>query len=64
MVTYDEQYGQFKPIVENLFHTQERLCARLLSEAGELIKKLRPEEGSNPEDPAALEREIGLIFTA
>src|SRR5262245_39572801 len=26
MVTHDEQYAQFKPQVEGLFHTQERLC--------------------------------------
>ena len=61
MVTHDEQYGQFKPIVENLFHTQERLCTRLLSEAEDLRKKLHPENGSNPDNQEALEREIGLI---
>src|SRR6187401_2944778 len=40
--TYDEQYSQWKPSVESIFRAQERLCARFLSEAGDLLKKLRP----------------------
>src|SRR5882762_7921081 len=47
VITYDEQYGQFKPQVESLFHTQERLCNRFLSEAEELIGKLHPPDGAN-----------------
>jgi len=62
VVTYDEQYATFKPIVENLYRTQERLCNRFLSEAGELIRKLHPEDGSNPSDREALEGEIGLLL--
>src|SRR5882757_475305 len=62
VVTYDEQYGQFKPQVESLFHTQARLCSRFLSEAEALIKKLHPEDGSNVQDASALEREIGLLL--
>ncbi|HET7623825.1 MAG TPA: preprotein translocase subunit SecA [Verrucomicrobiae bacterium] len=62
VVTYDEQYGKYKPQVETLFHAQERLCARFLSEAQELIKKLHPEDGSTPQNAAALEREIGLLL--
>src|SRR5881227_2118041 len=38
-------YDQFKPTVEGLVHTQERLCSRFLSEAEGLIKKLRPADG-------------------
>ena len=38
---------------------QERLCNRFLTEAEELIKKLRPEDGSNPQSADELEREIG-----
>jgi preprotein translocase subunit SecA len=60
--TYDEQFGQWKPLVESLVRAQERLCARFLSEAGELIKKLHPTDGSNPPDPEALEREIGMLL--
>jgi preprotein translocase subunit SecA len=60
--TYDEQYGQWKPLVESLVRAQERLCARFLSEAGELIKKLHPADGSNPPNPEALEHEIGLLL--
>ena len=33
VVTYDEQYANFRPQVEALFHVQERLCNRFLSEA-------------------------------
>ncbi len=60
--TYDEQYAQWRPPVEALVHTQERLCARFLSEAQGLIKKLHPEDGSNPPNPEALEKEIGLLL--
>src|SRR5215469_9086974 len=45
VVTYDEQYANYKPQVENLFRVQERLCNRYLSEAEDLIKKLNPAEG-------------------
>ncbi len=60
--TYDEQYGQWKPLVESLVRAQERLCARFLSEAETLIKKLHPADGSNVQDADALEREIGLLL--
>jgi preprotein translocase subunit SecA len=62
VITYDEQYGSFKPQVEGLFHAQERLCARFLSEAEQLLKKLHPEDGSNVKDAEALETEIGLLL--
>src|SRR5436190_4824584 len=60
--TFDEQYGQWKPLVESIVRAQERLCARFLSEAETLLKKLRPTDGSNPQDPNALEKEIGLLL--
>jgi len=62
VITYDEQYGQFKPQVESLFHAQERMCNRFLSEAGDLIQKLHPEDGANVPNPEALEKEIGLLL--
>ncbi len=62
VVTFDEQYGNFKPQVEGIFHAQERLCSRFLSEADQLIKKLRPEDDSNVKDAEALEKEIGLLL--
>jgi preprotein translocase subunit SecA len=62
VVTYDEQYGSYKPQVEGVFHAQERLCSRFLSEAEQLIKKLRPEDGSNANNGEGLEREIGLLL--
>ena len=60
--TYDEQYAQWKPAVESLVRAQERLCARYLSEAEALLKKLRPTDGSNPENPEALAKEAGLLL--
>jgi len=62
VITYDEQYANFKPVVESLYRNQERLCNRILSEAGELIAKLHPKDGSNPSDRDGLEREIGLLL--
>src|SRR6266542_889313 len=50
VVTYDEQYGNYRPLVEGIFHAQERLTNRYLSEAQDLIKKLHPEDGSNVKD--------------
>jgi len=60
--TYDEQYAQWKPPVEALVRAQERLCSRFLNEAQDLMKKLRPEDGSNVESPDQLPRQIGLLL--
>src|SRR6267142_1234903 len=48
-------YDKYKPQVESLFHAQEKLCARFLREAEDLLKKLRPEDGSNPSSTDELE---------
>ncbi len=58
----NKNYEQLKPAVHSLVQAQERLCQRFLAEAEELIKKLRPADGSNPKSPEALEREIGLLL--
>ena len=60
--SYDESYSQWRPPVEGLVRTQERLCARYLREVEDLIKKLRPESGDKPSDPGQLETEIGLLL--
>src|SRR5438105_5888751 len=62
VITYDEQYGHFRPQVEALFQVQERLCNRFLSEAEDLLKKLNPEDGANVQNGDALEKEIGLLL--
>ena len=62
VVTYDEQYANFRPQVEGLFQMQARLCNRFLSEAEELMKQLRPEDGTNASDGQGVEREIGLLL--
>jgi preprotein translocase subunit SecA len=60
--TYDEQYAQWKPPVEALVHAQERLCARFLDEAQDLIKKVHPEDGANVQNGDQAERQIGLLL--
>jgi preprotein translocase subunit SecA len=60
--TFDEQFGQWKPLVESLVRAQQQLCGRFLSDAEKLLKKLRPEDGSNVQDAGALEHEIGLLL--
>src|SRR5258708_2445949 len=62
VVTFDEQYGQFRPQVESLFSTQERLCNRYLSDANTLLGKLHPEDGSNAQNGEATEREKGMLL--
>ncbi|HEY3856588.1 MAG TPA: preprotein translocase subunit SecA [Verrucomicrobiae bacterium] len=62
VVVQDHQYDKVKPTVEALVRTQEKLTGRFISEVEELIKKLHPSDGSNPSNPAALEREIGMLL--
>jgi preprotein translocase subunit SecA len=62
VVTHDEQYANFRAQVEGIYHVQERLCNRFLSEAQELLGKLRPEDGSNVENREAMERQAGLLL--
>src|SRR5580692_5893988 len=60
MHTHDEQFAQWKPLVDSLVRAQQQLCSRFLSEAEALIKKLNPTDGSNVTNAAELEHEIGL----
>jgi preprotein translocase subunit SecA len=62
MHTFDEQYAQWKPAVESLVRAQQQLCGRYLREAEELLKKLRPTDGSNVPDVGELEHQIGLLL--
>ncbi len=62
VVTYDEQYANFKPQVESLYHAQERLCNRLLAQTEDYLKQIHSEDGAPARDGAALEREIGLLL--
>ena len=58
----NELYNQLKPKVDSLVRAQDQLCTRFLKEAEELIKKLRPEDGSNPLNPEETELELGLLL--
>jgi len=62
VITADTKYDQFKPVIESLVRAQEKLCGRFITEAEGLMKKLHPEDGSNPSNPTALEHEIGLLL--
>ena len=60
--TFDEQYAQWKPLVDSLVRAQQQLCGRFLREAEDLIKKLNPTDGSNITNAAELEHQIGLLL--
>ncbi|HEX4349709.1 MAG TPA: preprotein translocase subunit SecA [Verrucomicrobiae bacterium] len=62
MHTHDEQFAQWKPLVEGLVRAQEQLCNRFLKEAEDLLKKLNPTDGANVQGADELEREIGLLL--
>jgi preprotein translocase subunit SecA len=62
VVVIDNKYDLFKTPVQSLVHAQGKLCARFLSEAEDLIKKLHPADGSNPDHPEQLESRIGLLL--
>lgn len=53
-------YFDLKPRIESLVRQQEKICNRMLDETEQLLKKLRPEDGKNPENPEQISREIGL----
>ncbi|MEW6304278.1 MAG: preprotein translocase subunit SecA [Verrucomicrobiota bacterium] len=58
----NKNYETFKPTVESIVRAQQKLCARFLDEAQQLLKKLHPEDGAQPASPETLEREIGLLL--
>ncbi|MDW8381610.1 MAG: preprotein translocase subunit SecA [Verrucomicrobiota bacterium] len=60
--TFDDQYPRWKPAVESLVRAQQRLCDQFLERAKELIQRLRPAEGRQPENAEELEMEIGLLL--
>jgi preprotein translocase subunit SecA len=62
VVTYDEQYAQWKPTVESLVRAQEQLCNRYLREAQDLIKELNPTGDSKVVNSADKEHTLGLLL--
>ncbi|MGH7988865.1 MAG: preprotein translocase subunit SecA, partial [Limisphaerales bacterium] len=62
MHTHDEQFAQWKPLVESLVRAQQQLCGRFLKESEDLIKKLNPTDGSNVTNAAELEHQLGLLL--
>jgi len=62
VVNVDDKYGQWKPQIESLVNAQVQLSNRFLREAEELIKQLKPTDGSNPKNAGETEKEIGLLL--
>ncbi|HTI68893.1 MAG TPA: preprotein translocase subunit SecA [Candidatus Limnocylindria bacterium] len=62
VISVEEKYREMKPVVERLQVAQRELCNRYLREAEEVLKKLRPDDGSNPVNPGDLAREAGLLL--
>jgi preprotein translocase subunit SecA len=62
VIAVDNQYDRFKPLVESLERTQEKLCARFISEAEDLIQKAPSRRRLQSSNPAALEHEIGILL--
>ena len=55
-------YEQFKPTIESLVRTQQKLCDRYLEEARALIQKLHPADGSQAPSRDGAEGELGLLL--
>ena len=66
MHTHDEQFAQWKPLVDSLVRAQQQLCNRFLKEAEDLIRKLNHPDEVHPlgqkQSGTELEREIGLLL--
>ncbi len=60
--TDNKIYDEFRPAIGRVEQAQKILCLRFASEAESLMKKLHPEDGSNPTDKDELERQIGILL--
>ena len=56
----NEMYNQMRPAVHSIVSAQEKLCNRFLAEFEEMVKRLRPADGSRPPKAEDLELELGL----
>ena len=62
VITVEHKYNDFKPVVERLVNAQRELCNRFLREADGVLKQIKPADGSNPKDPAALELQLAALL--
>lgn len=62
VVHSDHNFDQVKPAIQSLVQRQQKLCDQFLNRAEEVVKELQPEDGSNPQNPEALEEEMGLLL--
>jgi len=62
VVNVDHKYAEWKPKVEALVRAQTQLCERYMREAEEILKKLKPADGSQPAKANELERELGTLL--
>ena len=62
VISVEHKYNEFKPQVERLVNAQRELTNRFLREAEEVLRKLKPADGSNPKNPEELERELASLL--
>ena len=63
VISVEHKFREYKDAVARLVHAQSELCARFLREAEPLLKKARPDDGSNPPKNAdELEYQAGLLL--
>ena len=61
VVSVEEKYREWKPVVERLIHAQRELCGRWLRESESTLKELKPDGGKPPKGAEELERKAGGI---
>src|SRR5205085_1098617 len=61
VISIDNKYDEWKPQVEGLVRAQVKLCNRYLTEAEELLEKLKTGDGK-VQNRDELENEIGLLL--
>jgi preprotein translocase subunit SecA len=62
VISVEHKYTEFKPAVERLVQAQRELTNRYLREAEEVLRKLKPADGSNPKAPEELERQLASLL--
>ena len=62
VISVEQKYNEFKPAVERLVNAQRELTNRFLREGEEVLRKLKPADGSNPKAPEELERELASLL--
>lgn len=63
MVSVEHKFREYRDQVAQLVQAQAELCNRFIREAEPLLKKARPDDGSNPpKDADQIEYQAGLLL--